>query len=149
MASIEEKKTFLLQYRKHARIEQGIIDEIRTLRANAMIHSHTIDGMPHGTNTSDYSSYMASVEKYYKKLNAELERKQEIRQVIINALETLPNENYKLIMRFRYINLWDWKRISETMTYAAAHVMREHKKALELLEIPENEIICNERNKAV
>ena len=136
MASIEDKKAFLRQYLNCVRAEKGINDEIETLRASAMLPAIAMDGMPHGTNKSDLSSYMAMLDDLMRKLNAELKRKRNARAEIMAAIEKLPNETEKLVLKFRYINGWKWERIAEMLGYEYRHVTRLHGNALSHLDIP-------------
>ena len=136
MASIEDKKAFLRQYLNCVRAEKGINDEIETLRASAMLPAIAMDGMPHGTNKSDLSSYMAMLDDLMRKLNAELKRKRNARAEIMAAIEKLPNETEKLVLKFRYINGWKWERIAEETYYSYQHIHKIHGKALQHLEIP-------------
>ena len=136
MASIEDKKAFLRQYLNCVRAEKGINDEIETLRASAMLPAIAMDGMPHGTNKSDYSSYAAMLDDLMRKLNAELKRKWNARAEIMAAIEKLPNETEKLVLKFRYINGWKWERIAEMLGYEYRHVTRLHGNALSHLELP-------------
>ena len=136
MASIEDKKAFLRQYLNCVRAEKGINDEIETLRASAMLPAIAMDGMPHGTNKSDLSSYMAMLDDLMRKLNAELKRKWNARAEIMAAIEKLPNETEKLVLKFRYINGWKWERIAEMLGYEYRHVTRLHGNALSHLELP-------------
>ena len=92
--------------------------------------------MPHGTNKSDLSAYAAKLDTLFRKLQAELNRKWEIRKTIINAIEEMEDETEKLVLKFRYINGWKWERIAEEMSYSNMHVYKIHGKALEHLEIP-------------
>lgn len=135
MASIEEKKAFLRQYMDCVRAENGIKDEIETLRACAMLPAIAMDGMPHSTCKNDYSSYVARLDGLMRMLNKEMERKWIARAKIMAAIEKLPNETEKLVLKFRYINGWKWERIAEEMYYTYQHIHKIHGKALEHLEI--------------
>ena len=133
----EAKKAFLRRYQDSLKAEKGIEDEIEALRANAMIHSQNMDGMPRGSAQSDLSTYAAQLDKMLTDLHAEIERKSQIRREIINAIEALPNESEKMILRFRYINGWNWERIAVETFYTYRHVTRIHGNALSHLKLPE------------
>ena len=54
-----QKNSLLNKYRAAVREEQMILDEIQRLREDKMFPSMVMDGMPHGSDHSDLSAYMA------------------------------------------------------------------------------------------
>lgn len=135
MPTVEEKKTFLRQYLHCVNVEKGIKDEIATLRASVMLPQSGSDGMPHGTNKSDLSGYAAKLDELIGKLQDELDNKWNARCAIVDAIEKLPDETEKAVLRFRYINGWKWEEIAEKLCYSDRHLTRLHGQALEDLEI--------------
>ena len=49
---------------------------------------------------------------------------------IMYDIETMPNEIYKLILSYRYLNGYTWGRMSEVTGYSVAHLHKIHVKAL-------------------
>lgn len=49
---------------------------------------------------------------------------------IMSDIETMPNEIYKLILSYRYLNGYTWGRMSEVTGYSVAHLHKIHAKAL-------------------
>ena len=49
---------------------------------------------------------------------------------IMSDIETMPNEIYKLILSYRYLNGYTWGRMSEVTGYSVAHLHKIHVKAL-------------------
>ena len=135
MSDNEAKKAFLRRYRDSLKAEKGIEDEIRNLRANAMIHSQNMDGMPHGSAQSDLSTYAAQLDKMLADLHAEIERKWNIRREIVKAIEALPSESERAVLKLRYINGWKWEKIAVETGYVYQHVHRIHGRALVHLQI--------------
>ena len=133
----EAKKAFLRRYQDAVKTEKSIEDEIRELRANAMMHSQNMDGMPRGSTQSDLSDYAAKFDEMLSALHDEIDRKWEIRREIIKAIEDLPSESEKAVLRLRYINGKKWEQIAVEMGYAYQHIHRLHGSALIHLEIPE------------
>lgn len=131
----EAKKAFLRRYQDSLKAEKGIEDEIKALRANAMIHSQNMDGMPHGSAQSDLSAYAAQLDKMLADLHAEIERKWSIRREIIKAIEALPSEGERAVLKLRYINGWKWEKIAVETGYVYQHVHRIHGRALVHLQI--------------
>ena len=62
------KITWLNRYRKAVREEQLILDEIQRLRESRMFPSLVLDGMPHGSDHSDLSAYVARMDEQLTRL---------------------------------------------------------------------------------
>lgn len=133
----EMKKIFLKQYQECLKTERSIEDEIRELRASVMIPAQGMDGMPHGTGKTDLSSYAVQIEKLFAQLKSEMARRFEVRKEIVSAIEELPSEAERMVMRFRYINGWPWERVAVESNYDYRYTLKIHGKALLHLRIPE------------
>ena len=59
----DRKKTYLRAYRKHGKRIKRIESEIEEIRSMKMYPSSNNDGMPHGSNQSDLSSYAAVLQE--------------------------------------------------------------------------------------
>lgn len=139
----EAKKAFLRRYQDAVKTEKSIEDEIRELRANAMMHSQNMDGMPRGSTQSDLSDYAAKFDEMLSELRDEIDRKWKIRREIIKVIEKLPNESEKAVLRLRYINGKKWEQIALDLNYGYQHVHKIHGRALAHLEIPKEAIECD------
>ena len=67
----DRKKTYLRAYRKHGKRIKRIELEIEEIRNMKMYPSSNNDGMPHGSNQSDLSSYAAALQEREDKLYQE------------------------------------------------------------------------------
>ena len=93
----EMKKAFLERYWTSKKIQESIWDEIRELKYSVMLPGINMDGMPHGTGSSDLSSYAVQLNRLEKKLSREVGRQIRIRNQIWKAIEGLPTEAEKMI----------------------------------------------------
>lgn len=89
-------------------------DELGTISIN-------MDGMPHGTTTSDtVARYVATLEMLRAELaSRELEQdvvREEIEEVLSAMDDGLAN-----LLRLRYICRWSWLGIADRMDYSADH----------------------------
>lgn len=134
----ELKKAFLKRYQECLKIEKSIEDEIRELRASVMIPTQAMDGMPHGTGKSDLSSYAVLIDEMFRRYGKEKEHSWSVRKEIIKAINELPTESERMVLRFRYINGWAWERVAVESNYDYRYVLKIHGKALMHLQIPEN-----------
>lgn len=133
----EMKKAFLERFWTSKKIQESIWDEIRELRSAVMLPGINTDGMPHGTGSSDLSSYAIQLDRLEKKLSREIGRQIRIRNQIWKAIEGLPTESEKMVLKFRYINRYSWEEAAVKSCYTYRHTLRIHGEALEHLEVPD------------
>ena len=131
------KKEFLKRYQISKKIQESIWDEIRELRADTMMPALNMDGMPRGTGKSDLSSYAVQKEKLDKKLAKEVDHEIRIRKQIWKAVESLPTEAEKMVLKFRYLNGWEWEKVAVHCHYTYRHTLRLHGDALRNLQVPD------------
>ena len=126
--------------------ELSLVDELNTLRLSVLPSGIRYDGdggggggAPHGLE-----EFAARYDAKERELYAQLDVQWKIRGQIIAAIEDLPNEAERMVMRFRYINLREvrkggrvvgyylmpWKDVAEAMHYTADYVGRLHGSAL-------------------
>lgn len=139
----KEKKKFLKRCQRSLIIIRSINEEIKTLRANAIMHSQNMDGMPHGSNQNDLSTFAAKLDEIFTELNNEIENYWNMRCEIISAIESLPSESEKAILRLRYINGDKWEDIADKLTYSLQHVYKIHGTALIHLKTEKEESKCD------
>lgn len=133
---MDEKKAYLKRYQQAILAEQVIEEEIRQLRLDQMMPAINTDGMPHGTEKTDLSSYAVKMDELLEELKEELERKIEIRREITRQIRKLPNETEITLMRLRYIHGLKWEEIALKMCYTYRYVTKLHGRALEHFELP-------------
>lgn len=95
-----------------ARIEK-VEERIAELEQENGLGSVNLDGMPHGSTPGDPVARMAiaraSLHEHLTKLLAELkEKEREIREYI----DSVDNEEVKLIIEWRFVDLLDWYEIA-------------------------------------
>ncbi len=95
-----------------ARIEK-VKNRIAELEQESGLGSVNLDGMPHGSTPGDPVARMAiaraSLHEHLTRLLAELkEKEREIREYI----ESVENEEVKLIIEWRFIDLLEWYEIA-------------------------------------
>ena len=99
---------------------QKVNERLEELELEDGVGAINMDGMPHGTTPGDPTSRIAldraALHEHLVQLKAELEEKElEIREYI----SSVDNEEIKLIIEWRYIDLLDWYEIAgrlETVT---------------------------------
>lgn len=53
---------------------------------------------------------------------------------IEGVIDGVADPQYRDVLRYRYLNGWNWQRIAERMSFSQDWVWRLHKRALEVLE---------------
>lgn len=132
----QEKKKWLLEYRK---LEQNIerdMEELQRLESRAEKITSMVSDMPKGSQQGD--SLQRSVEKICElkvSLNQRIDAAVEKRKEIETVIETLEDKTLQLLLRYRYIDGMTWEQIAVKMRYDYRWVLRLHGRALERLTI--------------
>lgn len=132
----QEKKKWLLEYRK---LEQNIerdMEELQRLESRAEKITSMVSDMPKGGNQGD--RLQLAVDRICElkvslkqRIDAAVEKRKEIETVI----ETLEDKTLQLLLRYRYIDGMTWEQIAVKMRYDYRWVLRLHGRALERLTI--------------
>ena len=111
-------KEFLLQYQNMKRRIQSIEYVIEELETQVASISINMDGMPHGTDTSDKTGRLAAAIVDKQEDLADLrEEAFDVMNVVNGVISRVPNEEQKLLLTMRYINGYTWERIAVEMDY--------------------------------
>lgn len=126
----EKKKKYLWQYEGAVSKMEYHERRIKELRLNKMCPSIIVDGMPHGNEKSDLSTYAFMLEeeeeKYMRARYNRVKKKQEIEKYINN----LHDKKQIRIMIYRYICLYKWEKIAERTEETVRNLHKIHGKAL-------------------
>lgn len=100
-----------------------------------MYPSSNNDGMPHGSNQSDLSSYAAELLEREDELYQEGIKQVQTYKDIAYRINKLENENERDVMFYRYIKGYDFWEIAKLMDYSENWILKMHGKALEKIKI--------------
>ncbi|RGG57682.1 hypothetical protein DW762_02370 [Ruminococcus sp. AM29-19LB] len=100
-----------------------------------MYPSSNNDGMPHGSNQSDMSSYAAVLQEKEEELYKEGVKQVQTYKDIAYRINKLENENERDVMFYRYIKGYDFWEIAKLMDYSENWILKMHGKALEKIKI--------------
>ena len=89
------------------------------------------------------SRRVSSVEEYAIKM-ADLSAEMNIRagiyvealREIEAAIEAVPNQTYRDVLRLRYLNAWSWNRIARATHYADSYLYQVHRRAVLAVTVP-------------
>lgn len=102
----ERKKAWLCRYLEVRRDQLALEHELEQYRLSALPSGISYDGVggggsvPHG-----YEVYAAKLDEYFLELSKQIEKCQTIRREVVRAIESLPSEAERTLMKMRYVFL--------------------------------------------
>lgn len=129
--SNEKKKQYLRRYLVAKRCIDLLLEQIESLRENKMSPSGTLDGMPHGSGTSDLSGYAARLDELMRELEAEREMQMVTYREIWNQVKKIQNATEQEVLTRRYLIGQSWEKIAVEMHYSYRQIIRIHGAALQ------------------
>lgn len=127
----QEKKKWLLEYRKLDQDIERDMEELQRLKSRAEKITSMVSDMPKGSQQGD--SLQRSVEKICElkaSLNQRIDAAVEKRKEIEAVIETLEDKTLQLLLRYRYIDGMTWEQIALKLNYSYMHVCRLHGQSL-------------------
>ena len=132
----EQKKEYLRSYRAAVKREERILEDIQELRASkAFPAAISYDGMPKGSNQTDLSDYIETLERMIENLKAERLEKIRRREKIEKAIKDMSDDNEREVLRLRYIDGKKWEEVCIEMGYSWRQTHYIHSRALHNLNI--------------
>lgn len=131
----DRKKTYLRAYRKHGKRIKRIESEIEEIRNMKMYPSSNNDGMPHGSNQSDLSSYAAAIQEREDELYQEGVKQVQTYKDIEYRINKLENQDERDVMFYKYIKGFTWWQIAQLMEYSESWIYELHGRALKNIQI--------------
>lgn len=135
----KRKENYLRRYRWDLQELKQMEQELTQLRLKALPGSISYDGMPHGSgeNKADLANYAATLDDFLAQTD---ERRQflltEIR-AIKQAIEAVPVQRSRILLRHIYINGMSWSEAAEAMNYSEGYAKRAlRSEALTNFQIP-------------
>ena len=136
----EQKKEYLKGYEKAVRQLKRSEEKIREMRLNKICPSVVNDGMPHSSNQSDLSNYVALLEQEEKRYLKNRYQRIRLCKEITDKIEQLQNEDEKDVLVYRYIRLMKWEDICVKINRSWKQVHRIHARALNNFKMTQNDI---------
>lgn len=129
--SNNEKKKYLRRYLDAKRRANLLQEQIASLRENKISPSGTLDGMPHGSGTSDLSGYAARLDELLRELEAEKDMQMITYHEIWNQVKKIPNATEQEVLTRRYLFGQSWEKIAVELHYSYRQIIRIHGAALQ------------------
>ena len=131
----DRKKTYLRAYRKHGKRIKRIESEIEEIRNMKMYPSSINNGMPHGSNQSDLSSYAVALQEREDELYQEGVKQVQTYKDIEYRINKLENQDERDVMVYKYIKGFTWWQIAQLMEYSESWIYELHGRALKNIQI--------------
>ena len=131
----DRKKTYLRAYRKHGKRIKRIESEIEEIRNMKMYPSSINNGMPHGSNQSDLSSYAVALQEREDELYQEGVKQVQTYKDIEYRINKLENQDERDVMFYKYIKGFTWWQIAQLMEYSESWIYELHGIAPKIIQI--------------
>lgn len=132
----EQKKEFLRSYLRAKNDVARLEAQLGELRLNKLMPGAiNYDGMPHGTDLSDLSDYMARYDVIEQAIISARYRRIDAFQKVQGSIEALEDDREKELLTLRYLRGMKWEEICVTMNYKWRQVHRIHASALKSIKM--------------
>lgn len=132
---IERKKEYLKGYEKAQRQMERSELRIKEMRLNRICPPVINDGMPHASNQTDLSGYVALLDQEEKRyMRYRYQRIKKCKE-ITDRIERLTNEDEKDVLIYRYIRLMKWEDICVKLSFSWRRIHYIHSSALKNFKI--------------
>ena len=125
--------------RKNARI-QALMEQQQHYRETAERITRGYSKAPSASSHragSVIEGCVAGIDEVEREIKQRIEEYTELTREIEAAIARIPDDRYRDILRWRYVNGWKWERIAKEMNYSDMKwLWNLHRRALEALEVP-------------
>lgn len=123
------------------------LKELEQLKSLATcVSSPNLSEMPHSPNRSTEPSFVRCLPKINDledEINNELDKYLDLKLEIRTSINALTNNDEKALLKYRYINFYDWETICEKMNVSLRTAYRIHSTALRNIKIPNIGTLCH------
>ena len=131
------KKDYLRRYQIAHKKELHIIEDIRTVRGNAMLRARIMDGTTHGGSRYDLSDYAAKLDDLCRKYDDLALHTAYIENEIISAIHRLDDPDEISLLYFYYIKGMTQKEIAGRLGLNQTWACKRMRDAVEHFTIPD------------
>lgn len=136
-------KEYLKQaYRIGHRINSDIAELGRLREMSTSISSPNLGEKVQTSHCGD-APFMKCLERIYDleaRINDEIDLFVDLKNEIRSVIDTVPNTDERMVLRYRYIHNFTWEQIGDELSADSRTVRRWHGQALQHVVLPENPI---------
>lgn len=116
---------------------QSKIDQIAEMKTLATRVSVAMSDIRVQTSKNDHrlEDIMIKIMEYQNELCDDMERLVEIKKETKKAIDTVANDEQRLVLEMRYLLYMRWEEIAVEMDYSMDHIFRMHREGLCAVEI--------------
>lgn len=129
-------------YRLDQKINSDIAEAARLREMAASVGSPGFEEH-YNPNRPTEASFVRCLERVWEMeqtINAEIDKLVDLKEQIRSVIDQAENTDEQLVLRYRYVHNWTWKRIGDVLHADARTVRRWHDDALLHVTMPENPI---------
>lgn len=135
-----EKVEWLSRYRDAVRMQQQLCDELEEAQTNATRITPLLSGMPGGGADGDkLAKAVERVVECRQRLIARVGDAQAVRNEVEAAIDTVPNETGRVILRARFVTGKRVEHIAPMIGYSVPQTFRLYRLALTAVVINDSE----------
>lgn len=128
------------------RIDQRInskIEQVKSLHAMATKATSTISDMPGSAtrNIHRMENVIVKIIDLENEINNDIEELVNLKAEVTAVIKGIDNLEYQMLLELRYLCYKPWEQIAVDLGYSINNVFKMHRKALEVLEVPDNKTI--------
>ena len=126
--------------RLNQRINAGVAESRRLRQLATSISSPGYgEKAQHSRGTeAPFARQIEKISLLEDRINADIDLLITLKEQIHKMLDTLPNQDERLIIQYRYILGYQWEKIADILGIGITTVHRKHRSALENATLPEN-----------
>lgn len=126
-------KEYLNQaYHINSRIECKL-QQVESLRNLATRVTSVFIDMPHCTTTDNckLEKTITKIIDLENEIDADIDKLVDLKKEISNVINSVENEEYRIILEMRYLNFKTWEEIAVALHYTVRWIYKLHSKALQ------------------
>ena len=113
----ERKKAWLCRYLEVRRDQLALEHELEQYRLSALPSGISYDGVGGGSVPHGYEVYASKLDDYFLELSTQIATCQRVRRETLAAIESLPSEAERTLMKMRYVFLEEIRSGSNIIGY--------------------------------
>lgn len=109
------------------------LQQVESLRNLATRVTSVFSDMPHCTTTDNckLEKTITKIIDLENEIDADIDRLVDLKKEISNVINSVENEEYRIILEMRYLNFRTWEEIAVALHYTVRWIYKLHSKALQ------------------
>lgn len=137
----QEKKTYLERYRKADQEIDRLCEELSRWRARATKITPTLETVGGHRDSRLVETAVEKILVIEEEINDRIDEALEIKQQVVDAIKTVPDQTLQMVLSQRYILGKTWEQVAAALHFSWRQIVRLHEKAL--VAIDEHVIECH------